>query len=80
MSDVQGGAAAGYRPSATLRLRVEVRRQIGRRRTQLSLGFLAILPLLLAGAFELGSAEPDQGAPVSSSSSSCPLSSHRSVK
>lgn len=63
MSDVQGGAAAEYRPSATLRLRVEVRRQIGRRRTQLSLGFLAILPLLLAGAFELGSAEPDQGAP-----------------
>ncbi|PZS25514.1 MAG: ABC transporter permease [Pseudonocardiales bacterium] len=57
------GAAPGYRPSAVLGLRVEVRRQLGRRRTQLTLGFLALLPLLLAGAFQLGSGSPNPGAP-----------------
>ncbi|MDP9241311.1 MAG: ABC transporter permease subunit [Actinomycetota bacterium] len=62
MSDLSG-AAPGYRPSGTLRLRVEVRRQLSRRRTQLTLGFLALLPLLLAGAFQLGSGEPNPGAP-----------------
>jgi ABC-2 type transport system permease protein len=50
-----GGAAAGFRPSSTLALRVEVRRQLTRRRTQLTLGFLVVLPFLLVGAFELGS-------------------------
>jgi ABC-2 type transport system permease protein len=58
------GAAPGYRPGGTLSLRVEIRRQLGRRRTQLTLGFLALLPLLLAGAFQLGSGRGDQaGAP-----------------
>jgi ABC-2 type transport system permease protein len=57
------GAAAGYRPGATLPMRVEVRRQLGRRRTQLALGFLAVLPLLLAGAFQLGSSDQRAGAP-----------------
>ncbi|MDQ6875225.1 MAG: ABC transporter permease subunit [Actinomycetota bacterium] len=55
------GAAAGYRPAGTLSLRVEVRRQLRRRRTQLTLGFLALLPLLLAGAFQLGSSNDNQG-------------------
>jgi ABC-2 type transport system permease protein len=35
-------------------IRVELRRQIRRRRTQLSLGFLAILPFLLLIAFKIG--------------------------
>lgn len=60
MSDTRG-AAVGYRPAGTLSLRVEVRRQLRRRRTQLTLGFLALLPLLLAGAFKLGSGNDNQG-------------------
>ncbi|HEY0641627.1 MAG TPA: ABC transporter permease subunit [Pseudonocardiaceae bacterium] len=49
--------AAGYRPAATLRLRVELVRQLRRRRTQISLGFLALLPFILLAAFELGSSD-----------------------
>jgi ABC-2 type transport system permease protein len=49
------GAAVGYRPGATLRLRVELVRQLRRRRTQIAIGFLALLPFILLAAFELGS-------------------------
>jgi ABC-2 type transport system permease protein len=49
------GAATGYRASATLGVWAEVRRQASRRRTQLSLGFLVLLPLIILLAFELGS-------------------------
>ena len=49
------GAAAGYRPGATLRLRVELVRQLRRRRTQIAIGFLVLLPFILLAAFELGS-------------------------
>ena len=52
---VSSGAAAGYRPGRTLRLRVESVRQLRRRRTHLSLGFLVLLPFILLLAFELGS-------------------------
>jgi ABC-2 type transport system permease protein len=48
------GSVAGYRARRTLGLRVEVRRQLTRRRTQLALGFLVVLPFLLVGAFKLG--------------------------
>lgn len=48
------GAAASYSARRTLGLRVEARRQLTRRRTQLSLGFLVVLPFLLVGAFSLG--------------------------
>ncbi|HWE90431.1 MAG TPA: ABC transporter permease subunit [Pseudonocardiaceae bacterium] len=48
------GGAAGYRPARTLPLRVELVRQLRRRRTQISLGFLAILPFLLLIAFKIG--------------------------
>lgn len=48
------GAANGYRPSRTMPIRVELRRQIRRRRTQIALGFLAILPFLLLIAFKIG--------------------------
>jgi ABC-2 type transport system permease protein len=47
-------AAAGYRPSATLSIWSEVRRQASRRRTQLALGFMVLLPLIILLAFEFG--------------------------
>ena len=46
-----GGAARGYRPGRTLGVGVEIRRQIGRRRTQISFGLLAVLPIVLALLF-----------------------------
>lgn len=48
------GAAPGYRAEATLPLRVELVRQLRRRRTVLTLGFLALLPFLLLLAFMIG--------------------------
>jgi ABC-2 type transport system permease protein len=50
----RGGGAAGYRASATLPLRAEWRRQAARRRTQLALGFMALLPVIILAAFEFG--------------------------
>ncbi len=49
--------------SAPLPVRAEIRRQLGRRRTQVSFGFLVLLPLILVGAFALGDGERDGGAP-----------------
>lgn len=49
------GAAPGFRPTATLPLRVELSRQLRRRRTQLTLAFMVLLPAILALAFQLGS-------------------------
>jgi ABC-2 type transport system permease protein len=49
-----GESAAGYRPAATLTFGTELRRQAGRRRTQLALGFMAVLPLVVLLAFEFG--------------------------
>ncbi|RZS43285.1 ABC-2 type transport system permease protein [Herbihabitans rhizosphaerae] len=54
------GASAGYRPQGTLKLRVELVRQLRRRRTQLIFGFLVLLPFLIAGAFALGDASPNR--------------------
>jgi ABC-2 type transport system permease protein len=54
-----GGAAAGYRASVTLPVLAEVRRQASRRRTQLALGFMVLLPLIVLAAFQFGSNEPD---------------------
>jgi ABC-2 type transport system permease protein len=48
------GSVAGYRASRTLRLGVELRRQLKRRRVQLMLGFLVLLPWILWAAFEFG--------------------------
>lgn len=48
------GAAPGYRAEVTLPLRVELVRQLRRRRTALTFGLLALLPLLLWLAFEVG--------------------------
>lgn len=46
--------ATGYRPHATLTYRTEFRRQLNRRRTQLTLGFMFLLPLIILIAFEFG--------------------------
>ncbi len=48
------GVAPGYRPGRTLSFRAEFGRQLTRRRTQLALGFLVVLPLILVGAFLIG--------------------------
>ncbi|AGZ46442.1 ABC transporter permease [Actinoplanes friuliensis] len=47
-------AATGYRATATLPLMAEVRRQASRRRTQLALAFMALLPVIILLAFEFG--------------------------
>ncbi|GAB6899405.1 ABC transporter permease [Kineosporia succinea] len=51
------GAAPGYSARRTLSLRVEARRQLTRRRTQISLGFLVALPFILVAAFSFGEPE-----------------------
>ncbi|WFE26385.1 ABC transporter permease subunit [Solwaraspora sp. WMMD791] len=55
----RSGAAAGYRARFTLPLWAEVRRQASRRRTQLTLGFMALLPLIVLIAFEFDSGDDD---------------------
>jgi ABC-2 type transport system permease protein len=49
------GVAVGYRPGRTLRFSVEFRRQLKRRRTQFTLGFMILLPIILAVSFAVGS-------------------------
>ena len=51
------GAVAGYRPERTLRLSVELRRQFKRRRTIGVYTLMAVLPLVLIGALQLGGSE-----------------------
>ncbi|GHI07587.1 ABC transporter permease [Streptomyces cellostaticus] len=46
--------ASGYRPGRTLPLRVELARQLGRRRTLIMGGILAALPFVLVIAFAIG--------------------------
>lgn len=53
------GSAASYSARQTLPLRAEVRRQLGRRRTQFALGFLVVLPFLLLIAFTIGTDSSD---------------------
>jgi ABC-2 type transport system permease protein len=47
-------AAPGYRAGRTLPLRVELQRQLGRRRTLVMGAILAVLPLILVAAFAIG--------------------------
>ena len=67
--DVQGAgeagpAAAGYDPHHTLPLRVEMIRQLRRRRTMIAFLILLVLPWILVGAFKLGGpAQPGTGTP-----------------
>jgi ABC-2 type transport system permease protein len=53
-------AATGYNPRNTLPFRVEVIRQLRRRRTMVAFLILLVLPWILVGAFELGG-PPEQG-------------------
>ena len=54
------GAVEGYQARRTLRLGVELRRQLKRRRTQFLLGFVALLPFILVIAFEAGQSNPNR--------------------
>ncbi|MFC8181056.1 MULTISPECIES: ABC transporter permease [Nocardiaceae] len=62
MSAHLDGRVDGYSSGKTLPFRTELRRQFGRRRTQLSIGFLALLPVILAIAFAVGSDSADSDA------------------
>ncbi|MGZ3143355.1 ABC transporter permease [Lentzea chajnantorensis] len=53
----EDGSSQGYRARRTLRISVELQRQVKRRRTQLVLGFLVLLPFILALSFELGESQ-----------------------
>ncbi|MGH3935220.1 MAG: ABC transporter permease [Pseudonocardiaceae bacterium] len=55
------GSTPGYRAAATLPVPVELVRQLRRRRTVLTLGFLVLLPVLLWLAFEIGQDDQDRG-------------------
>ena len=54
---------APHRPGRTLPVRVELLRQLRRRRTQVAFALVALLPVLLWLAFELGDDGPPGGAP-----------------
>ncbi len=61
-----GALAAGpppsaYRPGSTLPLRVELARQLRRRRTQVTFGLVALLPVILWLAFSLAEDGPPGG-------------------
>ena len=53
-----GGPASPYRPNRTLPLRVELTRQLKRRRTQVTFGLVVVLPMILWIAFSLAAASP----------------------
>jgi ABC-2 type transport system permease protein len=53
--------APGYRPGRTLRLRVEARRQLRRRRTMVVGALLALLPFVLMAAFAIGGTPDSSG-------------------
>ena len=57
------GVATGYSPGRTLRFGVELRRQLKRRRTQLTLGFMVLLPILYS-RFALPKAKAEATAPA----------------
>jgi ABC-2 type transport system permease protein len=54
-------APATFKTARTLRLRVEFRRQLGRRRTQLVLGLMLALPVIIALALQLGGGSSSNG-------------------
>lgn len=57
-------AAPGYDPRHTLPFRVEMIRQLRRRRTMIAFLILLVLPWILVGAFKLGGqAQPGNGTP-----------------
>ena len=68
------GGAVGYRPTATLSYATEMRRQLSRRRTQLTLGFMVVLPLIILIAFEFGGDTRTTAATTAASSPRWPTS------
>jgi ABC-type transport system involved in multi-copper enzyme maturation permease subunit len=56
-------AAPGYNPHRTLPFRVEMVRQLRRRRTTVAFAILLVLPWILVGAFELGGPPPPGNGP-----------------
>ena len=58
---VANGAAVGYSPTRTHTFASEFVRQWKRRRTQLALGFMVLLPLILLVAFEFGDDDDGSG-------------------
>ena len=55
------GVPTGFRAGHTLTVRVELMRQLRRRRTQFSLGFMVALPVILLIAFSFGSSSGSGG-------------------
>jgi ABC-2 type transport system permease protein len=53
-----GAPPTAYRPGRTLPLRVELARQLRRRRTQVTFGLVVVLPIILWGAFSLAASSP----------------------
>ncbi len=56
-----GPAPAAYRPGRTLPIRVELLRQLKRRRTRVSFALIALLPVILWAAFSLAEDGPPNG-------------------
>jgi ABC-2 type transport system permease protein len=61
MTHADRGAAPGYRAAAALPFGAELARQMRRRRTRLTFGLLALLPVLLWLAFTVGGEPQDEG-------------------
>lgn len=56
------GTPQGFRVDRTLPIRVELSRQLRRRRTQFSIGIMALLPVILVISFAFGSNQGSRGA------------------
>lgn len=54
LSEAETGRAPNFDPGRTLRLHVELVRQVKRRRTQVAFGLIVILPIIIAIAFQVG--------------------------
>jgi ABC-2 type transport system permease protein len=54
LQPTSSGVPEGFRAARTLPVRVELMRQLRRKRTQLSLGFMVALPVILLIAFSIG--------------------------
>jgi ABC-2 type transport system permease protein len=63
LAELGPGQPPVFNPRHTLRLKVEFTRQLKRRRTQIAFGFLLVLPVIIALAFQLGGNDPGDGAP-----------------
>ncbi|MET0191489.1 MAG: hypothetical protein ABW212_20985, partial [Pseudonocardia sediminis] len=58
---IDAGAAAPAVPGRTLPIRIELARQLRRRRTQVSFALVALLPVILWAAFQIGGDDDGPG-------------------